>query len=85
MQIINPTPSAVYNGMIQGTYRIASGEGILSLWRGMSSVVVGAGKPEVHRFSRAAAMGIRHLSLTAESGQALLMPSTSQHMRPSSI
>lgn len=43
MQILNPTPSAVYNGMIQGTYRIATGEGILSLWRGMSSVVVGAG------------------------------------------
>ena len=43
MQIINPTPSAVYNGMIQGGYRIATGEGILSLWRGMSSVVVGAG------------------------------------------
>jgi solute carrier family 25 iron transporter 28/37 len=43
MQILNPTPSAVYNGMIQGGYRIATGEGILSLWRGMSSVVVGAG------------------------------------------
>jgi hypothetical protein len=43
MQILNPTPSAVYHGMIHGTYRIASGEGILSLWRGMSSVVVGAG------------------------------------------
>jgi solute carrier family 25 iron transporter 28/37 len=43
MQILNPTPSAVYNGMIQSGYRIATGEGILSLWRGMSSVVVGAG------------------------------------------
>jgi len=43
MQIINPTPSAVYNGVLQGTYRIATGEGFLSLWRGMSSVIVGAG------------------------------------------
>jgi len=43
MQILNPTPSAVYNGVIQGTYRIAAGEGVLSLWRGMSSVIVGAG------------------------------------------
>ena len=43
MQILNPTPSAVYNGMIQGGYRIATGEGVLSLWRGVSSVVVGAG------------------------------------------
>lgn len=49
MQILNPTPSAVYNGVIQGTYRIASGEGILSLWRGMSSVVVGAGMFELRR------------------------------------
>lgn len=44
MQIINPTPSAVYNGVLQSTYRIATGEGLLSLWRGMSSVVVGAGQ-----------------------------------------
>ena len=44
MQILNPTPSAVYNGMIQGGYRIASKEGFFSLWRGMSSVVVGAGR-----------------------------------------
>lgn len=43
MQIVNPTPSAVYSGMVQGTYRIATAEGIMSLWRGMSSVVVGAG------------------------------------------
>lgn len=43
MQILNPTPGTVYNGVIQGTYRIARGEGILNLWRGMSSVVVGAG------------------------------------------
>jgi hypothetical protein len=43
MQIVNPTPSAVYHGVLQGTYRIATAEGISSLWRGMSSVVVGAG------------------------------------------
>lgn len=54
MQIINPTPSAVYNGVIQGTYRMATSEGILSLWRGMSSVIVGAGtipaaRPLPHR------------------------------------
>ncbi|KAL2877531.1 Fe(2+) transporter [Colletotrichum sp. CLE4] len=44
MQVLNPNPSAVYNGVIQGTYRIASREGVLSLWRGMSSVVAGAGE-----------------------------------------
>jgi hypothetical protein len=43
MQIINPSANAIYKGMIQGTMKIASGEGVLKLWRGMSSVVVGAG------------------------------------------
>ena len=43
MQIINPTAGANYKGVIEGTMRIATGEGILKLWRGMSSVVVGAG------------------------------------------
>lgn len=41
MQIVNS--STAYKGMIEGTVRIASGEGVLKLWRGMSSVVVGAG------------------------------------------
>ncbi|KAH8198245.1 hypothetical protein TruAng_007588 [Truncatella angustata] len=41
MQIINS--STAYKGMIEGTMKIASGEGFLKLWRGMSSVVVGAG------------------------------------------
>lgn len=44
MQVLNPNPGAVYKGVIQGTYRIASREGVLSLWRGMSSVVAGAGR-----------------------------------------
>lgn len=51
MQIINPTPSAVYNGVLHGTYRIATGEGVMNLWRGMSSVIVGAGTPGNGGFS----------------------------------
>ena len=43
MQIVNANPTAVYNGVIQSTYRIASTEGVFSLWRGMSSVIAGAG------------------------------------------
>ncbi|KAF3352201.1 hypothetical protein VdG1_00682 [Verticillium dahliae VDG1] len=43
MQVLNPTASTAYNGVIQGTYKMATGEGFLSLWRGMSSVVAGAG------------------------------------------
>ena len=43
MQVLNPAPGAVYNSVFRGMFRIASGEGVLSLWRGMSSVIVGAG------------------------------------------
>lgn len=43
MQILSPGGAPAYTGLVQGTYRMASHEGILSLWRGMSSVVVGAG------------------------------------------
>ena len=43
MQVLNPAPGAVYSSVIRGMYRIASGEGILNLWRGMSSVIIGAG------------------------------------------
>jgi hypothetical protein len=68
MQILNPTPSAVYNGMIQGGYRIATGEGILSLWRGMSSVVVGAGR--LHR-------ELGHMGTNADSLKVRRMLSTS--------
>lgn len=44
MQILSPSGgSPAYTSLIQSTYRMAVGEGIASLWRGMSSVVVGAG------------------------------------------
>lgn len=59
MQVLNPNPSAVYNGMIQGTYKMATGEGIMSLWRGMSSVVVGAGPAHAVYFATYEA--VKHL------------------------
>lgn len=77
MQIINPTPNAVYNGVIQGTYRIATGEGILSLWRGMSSVIVGAGPAHAVYFATYEAVkhvmggnkaGVHHPLAAATSG-----------------
>ncbi|EKD18789.1 hypothetical protein MBM_03031 [Drepanopeziza brunnea f. sp. 'multigermtubi' MB_m1] len=77
MQILNPTPSAVYNGMIQGGYRIATGEGFLSLWRGMSSVVVGAGPAHAVYFATYEAVkhvmggnqaGVHHPLAAATSG-----------------
>ncbi|KAI5854093.1 mitochondrial RNA-splicing protein MRS3 [Durotheca rogersii] len=59
MQIINPSAGAAYKGMIQSTMRIASGEGVLKLWRGMSSVVVGAGP--AHAIYFATYEAVKHL------------------------
>ncbi|KAK3348048.1 mitochondrial carrier domain-containing protein [Neurospora tetraspora] len=59
MQIVNSNPSAVYNGVIQSTYRIASTEGIFSLWRGMSSVIAGAGPAHAVYFATYEA--VKHL------------------------
>lgn len=61
MQIINPSANAVYKGVIQSTMRVASGEGVLKLWRGMSSVVVGAGR-SLGESERSLAKGIFSLS-----------------------
>lgn len=44
MQIVGaPGSAAAYKGMLDGTYKIALSEGVRSLWRGMSSVIIGAG------------------------------------------
>ncbi|KXJ90681.1 mitochondrial carrier domain-containing protein [Microdochium bolleyi] len=59
MQIVNPAGTSAYNGMIQSTMRIASGEGVLKLWRGMSSVVVGAGPAHAVYFATYEA--VKHL------------------------
>ncbi|TGJ80237.1 hypothetical protein E0Z10_g8515 [Xylaria hypoxylon] len=59
MQIINPPAGTVYKGMIQSTMRIASGEGFMNLWRGMSSVVVGAGPAHAVYFATYEA--VKHL------------------------
>lgn len=43
MQVLNPTTTTAYSGVLRSTYQMASREGFFSLWRGMSSVIVGAG------------------------------------------
>ncbi|TGZ81231.1 mitochondrial carrier [Ascodesmis nigricans] len=43
MQIVNPSPSAMYSGITNAVSRISSTEGIRSLWRGIASVAMGAG------------------------------------------
>ncbi|KAL1924246.1 uncharacterized protein VTP21DRAFT_7281 [Calcarisporiella thermophila] len=43
MQVLTPTPGAVYNGITHAVSRITTTEGALTLWRGVNSVILGAG------------------------------------------
>jgi hypothetical protein len=43
MQVVNPSPTAVYTGISNAMVTISRVEGVRTLWRGVSSVVVGAG------------------------------------------
>lgn len=43
MQVVNPTPAAIYSGIGNAIATISRVEGYMSLWKGLSSVVVGAG------------------------------------------
>ncbi|KAI6840946.1 hypothetical protein KC350_g5354, partial [Hortaea werneckii] len=43
LQVVNPTPAAIYTGLGNAISTISRAEGYLSLWRGVSSVVLGAG------------------------------------------
>ncbi|KAI5776891.1 mitochondrial carrier domain-containing protein [Geopyxis carbonaria] len=43
MQIVNPSPGAMYSGITNAVAQISSTEGIRSLWRGIASVAMGAG------------------------------------------
>ncbi|EST06361.1 Mitochondrial substrate/solute carrier [Kalmanozyma brasiliensis GHG001] len=43
MQVLSATPAATYTGVIQAFNRISSVEGMRTLWRGVASVIMGAG------------------------------------------
>ncbi|KAG0245670.1 mitochondrial carrier domain-containing protein [Mortierella sp. GBAus27b] len=43
MQILQPTPQAVYSGVINAMSKISTTEGSRALWRGVNSVILGAG------------------------------------------
>ncbi|KAI5793890.1 mitochondrial carrier domain-containing protein [Peziza echinospora] len=51
MQIVNPTPSAMYTGIANAVSQISSTEGARSLWRGIASVALGAGPAHAVYFS----------------------------------
>ena len=43
MQVLSATPAATYTGVLQAFNRISSLEGARTLWRGVASVIMGAG------------------------------------------
>lgn len=48
MQVVNPSPAAIYTGIGNAIATISRAEGGLALWRGVSSVVVGAGAHAIY-------------------------------------
>lgn len=48
MQIINPSSGGLYTGISNAVSTIYRLEGLRTLWRGVSSVIVGAGKDFAH-------------------------------------
>ncbi|KAI8817646.1 mitochondrial carrier domain-containing protein [Fimicolochytrium jonesii] len=43
MQVLSPSPQAIYTGVANALSRISTAEGASTLWRGVTSVIVGAG------------------------------------------
>jgi hypothetical protein len=50
MQVLSPSPAAVYSGMSNAVSRISSTEGLKTLWRGVASVIAGAGPAHAVQF-----------------------------------
>lgn len=50
MQVFATSPSAVYTGIGNAFTRISSTEGMRALWRGVSSVIMGAGPAHAVHF-----------------------------------
>lgn len=50
MQVFSASPVAIYSGVGNAFTRISSTEGIRALWRGVSSVVLGAGPAHAVHF-----------------------------------
>ena len=53
LQILNPSPTALYSGLSNAMVTITRVEGFRSLWKGLSSVVLGAGQCGIFRSSNA--------------------------------
>jgi solute carrier family 25 iron transporter 28/37 len=46
MQVVNPSPTAMYTGISNAMVTISRVEGFRTLWKGLSSVVLGAGSSD---------------------------------------
>jgi hypothetical protein len=79
MQVVNPTPAAIYTGIGNAIATISRVEGYMSLWRGLSSVILGAGTEMEQAPGDAESAG----QLT-DFVQDLHMPYTSRRTRSSS-
>ncbi|VUC20688.1 unnamed protein product [Clonostachys rosea] len=84
MQIIGSSATPTTSSVIRSTYQIASKEGVLNLWRGMSSVIVGAGPAHAVYFATYEAVkhamggnqvGVHHPLAAASSGAAATIAS----------
>ncbi|KIM32835.1 hypothetical protein M408DRAFT_187298 [Serendipita vermifera MAFF 305830] len=51
MQVLSPSPAALYSGMSHAITRISSTEGLRTLWRGVASVIAGAGPAHAVQFA----------------------------------
>lgn len=56
MQVFAASPAAVYTGVGNAFTRISSTEGMRALWRGVSSVILGAGPAHAVHFGTYEAM-----------------------------
>jgi solute carrier family 25 (mitochondrial iron transporter), member 28/37 len=69
MQVFATSPAAMYTGIGNAFTRISSTEGVRALWRGVSSVIVGAGPAHAVHFGTYEAVkelmgGNRELNVT---------------------
>ncbi|KAF2466822.1 mitochondrial carrier [Lindgomyces ingoldianus] len=67
MQVVNPSPTAVYTGISNAMVTISRAEGFRTLWRGLSSVVLGAGP--AHAVYFASYEAVKHALGGNEGGQ----------------
>ncbi|KAG5999895.1 hypothetical protein E4U21_006158 [Claviceps maximensis] len=84
MQVLNSPSNTPHSGVLRSTYQMASREGFSSLWRGMSSVIVGAGPAHAVYFATYEAVkhamggnqaGVHHPLAAATSGAAATIAS----------